>query len=107
MKEPVKAIVVQSIELLYDSVMPGTVFFPEDGRYIWAVCPCGCGAHMRLPLFKSGEPKPGDRPTWEWNGNRDVPTLAPSIRDVGTCYFHGHLREGVWTFEGDSGVKST
>lgn len=69
------------------------------------VCPCGCGHHMNLPVYLEGQEKPAIA-SWEWNNSIEKPTLKPSIRDLGDCYFHGHLTDGVWTFEPDSGVKS-
>jgi len=40
--------------------------------------------------------KPPHGPSWEWDGNLDQPTLAPSINCVGGCKWHGFLRKGVW-----------
>lgn len=59
---------------------------------------------MNLPIHRAEETD-GRTPSWIWNGDRDKPTLQPSIRDVGSCFYHGHITEGVWTFEGDSGVN--
>lgn len=52
-------------------------------------CP-GCGKLTLLP-FKPVEVGAA----WEWDGDRDQPTLTPSIRhtDV-TCGWHGHLIRG-------------
>lgn len=37
-------------------------------------CPCGCGSLQAVNI------KPMDNhPTWNWNGNREQPTLTPSI----------------------------
>lgn len=45
------------------------------------------GDLVRLPLSGEGHP------VWQWNGNREAPTLTPSINVVGR--WHGWLREGV------------
>ena len=45
------------------------------------------GDIVRLPLSESA-----GRPVWQWNGNRDAPTLMPSINVVGR--WHGWLRDG-------------
>jgi Family of unknown function (DUF6527) len=83
---------------------PGVFNFSDS--MIYCNCPCGCGSGMVLPIYRSGEPKPG-KTAWEWNGNEERPTLKPSIRDMATCYFHGFLTDGVWSFCGDSGTKPT
>lgn len=36
----------------------------------------------------------GGRPQWDWDGNRDVPTLTPSINCESHCGWHGHIRNG-------------
>lgn len=78
----------------------------------------GSGFHM-LPVT----PTSGSRPTWDWDGNLEAPTLAPSIKTsyrhptgytrdnpapVGydgpyteeVC--HSYLRAGVFEYLGDS-----
>jgi hypothetical protein len=81
----------------------------RGGATILFVCPCGCDSLARLRLTIPGagaDPAaaPGAGPSWQWNGDRGRPTLAPSIRDLGGCRFHGHLTAGRWTFEPDSGA---
>lgn len=51
-------------------------------------CPCGCGAISALDF------KPHESPSWNWDGNRERPTLTPSVHRVG--HWHGWLRNGVW-----------
>ncbi|AKR57109.1 hypothetical protein XM25_15165 [Devosia sp. H5989] len=53
-------------------------------------CPCGCGATGVLRF----RPTPSPSPSWEWDGNRERPTLSPSVHHVG--HWHGFLRNGVW-----------
>lgn len=68
------------------------------------VCP-GClemypgsiGLHM-LPVNSSEK-----KPSWEWDGNLEQPTLSPSIltkhRETEIC--HSYLRNGVFEFLSD------
>lgn len=59
------------------------------------VCPCGCGRQGFLAF--RGAPRPperAERPSWIWDGNRDAPTLSPSVHHVG--HWHGWLRAGMW-----------
>lgn len=55
-------------------------------------CPCGCGCEGYLPI------RPANRltPSWEWDGNREAPTLTPSVLFRGGCEWHGWLRNGIW-----------
>ena len=51
-----------------------------------------------IQCYREGVDKPGD-PSWQWDGNEDVPTLTPSIRSKGapdgkTTVWHGYLTEG-------------
>lgn len=71
----------------------------DSGHYLYCICPCGCKQYRSIPL------SPAQARGWTWNGNRDYPTLSPSIRDVGVCFYHGYLLDGVWTFLEDSGRK--
>lgn len=52
------------------------------------VCPCGCGLLGGLAF------RPGAPPAWHWDGNREAPTLSPSVHHVG--HWHGWLRAGMW-----------
>lgn len=65
-------------------------------------CPCGCGELRAVTInpLRSGS----RRPVWTWDGNREAPTLAPSIlicqldergRPVGE-HWHGFLVAGHW-----------
>ena len=59
-------------------------------------CPCGCG-EMKSVSFRSER-----RPLWQWDGNREKPTLTPSINilqldDAGNRigeHWHGWLTAG-------------
>lgn len=64
-------------------------------------CPCGCGTLGAVHLKPYGG---RDRPVWQWDGNRDAPTLTPSILihqldDSGKIigeHWHGYLTAGVF-----------
>lgn len=59
-------------------------------------CPCGCG-RVYGATFKPHKPTGG----WDWNGDREKPTLTPSLgcyEDRGSAYhWHGYLTAGVFT----------
>lgn len=55
------------------------------------VCPCGCG----VSRCASVSPIDG-HPTWQWNGNREKPTLTPSLLCTQGCKWHGFLTDGVF-----------
>lgn len=58
------------------------------------VCPCGTHADgygvRAVPL------EPCSEPHWDWDGNRDEPSLTPSLQDVSSCRWHGYLTKGVF-----------
>lgn len=59
-------------------------------RSLAFTCPCGCGDISGIPIA------PAER-GWNWNGNEELPTLAPSIAKTGSgCHWHGYLTNGVW-----------
>ena len=48
-----------------------------------------------LRIYQEGDPVP-PKPSWLWDGNKDAPTLTPSIA-CGMpkgCDWHGHMRAG-------------
>jgi Family of unknown function (DUF6527) len=77
--------------------------YPGATGHLLFVCPSGkrCGVLVG--------PSPVDRPNpdaccvWGWNGDRDRPTLTPSInciaekdgKPTGGCGWHGHITAGV------------
>lgn len=86
--------------------MPGAYSFEEatEGRGFWGwikfSCPCGCGAPSRLPIGLKTKPRRGIdaggiQATWEWDGNREAPTLTPSIHHID--HWHGFLTKGFFT----------
>lgn len=82
---------------LFEVGGPGTVQFTGDGKggtsALLIKCP-GCGEASALPLMT--EPNPHSHPQWSWDGNREFPTLSPSIHHQQGCGWHGHLRNGVF-----------
>jgi hypothetical protein len=56
-------------------------------HFLVATCPCGCGAIMRPPVKAGSE-------GWSWNQDLVKPTLAPSIRMLTGCGWHGFLTDG-------------
>jgi len=52
-------------------------------------CPCGCEDGFAVWFT-------GSKAKWKWNGNRDKPTLIPSIFLKKFCGWHGFLTNGVW-----------
>lgn len=91
-------VLATKVENIFADDVPDGAYREKDGRFL-CVCPCGCGSMMALPINIE------THPSWSFDGNWDAPTLAPSIRDMGGCYFHGFLRQGIWSFCEDSGVK--
>src|ERR1700755_2440358 len=44
-------------------------------------------------LYVTSAQTPNDqKPAWEWDGNKEAPTLSPSINVIGR--WHGYLRNG-------------
>lgn len=102
MNAPVNAVKVERI--WDDGVVAGAFNFEDDGippyNSIVYACPCGCGQLISLPIATG----PKQDRYWSWDGNRESPTLQPSIRRLDGCHFHGFLTAGVWTFCSDSGA---
>lgn len=77
------------------NTLPGDAFTIVGLHF---VCPGGCGAggYCRIDNPQSEERGP---PRWSWNGERQRPTLRPSIlRPLPmACGWHGYLTDGVFT----------
>jgi len=70
---------------------PGDFMFEDDAASgISFVCPCGCSALLAVN-FRRGINR---GPVWDWDGNRDQPTVTPSIRHLDGCGWHGYLTKG-------------
>lgn len=53
-------------------------------------CPCGCGDTCGINFHEDFEPR------WDWDGNKEKPTVSPSIQRIGDCKWHGWFEEGRW-----------
>lgn len=87
--EPVVAVVVNDVDEALDE--PGAIEIRTEfpgAEGLAYVCPCGCKAQGWLPF------RPQVSPSWAWDGNRERPTLEPSIWHKG--HWHGWLKNGVW-----------
>lgn len=68
-------------------------FFSEKGRdYIMIRCPDGSERGSVTAWRLRPVPDPNDN-DWQWDGNREAPTLTPSLHWVGV--WHGWLRAGA------------
>lgn len=70
---------------------PGAVEFREWNGAVGGIafrCPCGCGYDSWLPVNRGAD-------CWIWDGNREAPTVTPSILQSGLpCKWHGFLTAG-------------
>lgn len=73
-----------------DPAAPGS-----EARLVFC-CPCGCGGYGSAPVRRGGHRT--KRPEWTWNGNREAPTLHPSVwfNKGERGDWHGWLRNGEW-----------
>jgi hypothetical protein len=105
MKRQVKCTIVEDIDKT-KSRIPGAIQYALDGRGLFYICPCGCGKEGYL-AFEGKQKVQGyarryDGPTWEWDGNKESPTLSPSILHEQKCvddvkvHWQGWLRGGVF-----------
>lgn len=89
-----------SIPFRHD-LAPGAALLEEldDGSMIFEwICPCGCGQLHFISI--STEQRPHG---WKWDGNREKPTLKPSLGmhpkdgrafDGSGYHWHGYLTAG-------------
>lgn len=74
----------------------GAAKWDDESSHLDYVCPCGCKEIRSLPV-KTSDKEPS---FWKWDGNRDKPTITPSIRHVpykpGACNWHGFVTNGEW-----------
>lgn len=91
-----RSVAARHVPGLWHNAMYQDDYRPEPGdfeildditgpRSIALCCP-GCGSVSRLSL------RPGNGPDWQFDGNRQQPTLHPSIHHL-QCW-HGWLRSG-------------
>lgn len=67
----------------------GAYFFTARDESILAMVPSGDDEPPRLVAFNIGK---NGGPRWQWDGNRESPTLSPSLHCIG--HWHGFLRNG-------------
>lgn len=58
------------------------------------ICPCGCGSRGVLQIDSPFADHNRDK--WTWDGNRERPTMSPSVRRTEGCGWHGYLQDGMW-----------
>lgn len=71
-----------------DLAAGSAAWFGEEHLSLVFICPCGCQTVRSVPVT-------GDR-KWTWDGNKELPTLTPSILIIGECGWHGFLTAGEW-----------
>ena len=73
----------------YTSKIGDFLFSGEEDSGIWIIIPNDVG-RIRIPLKGPG--------AWQWDGNREEPTLSPSIQVYPSAGFHdgwhGWMRKG-------------
>lgn len=77
-------------EIVKDSPPGSAEYWPSGGGFNFR-CPCGCKAVGGVRLEGDG--------AWQWDGNREKPTISPSVLLYGGLsdgHWHGWLRNGVW-----------
>lgn len=88
-----------------ESIEDGEVVIVGSRSYQkWAYlkCPCGCGNTTMLSLSTKR------RPSWSVHLNwMMIPTVYPSVRDVGSCYAHYWIKKGKIHWCRDTGIKYT
>lgn len=97
--DTVKARAAESYSSM-DGAAPGTFAIESNQQGLFYNCPCGCGTEGFL-LFRSAAR--GARPSWDWDGDVNEPTLTPSVRQTVGCKWHGFLVAGEWRPCPDSG----
>jgi hypothetical protein len=81
-----------SLEALHNDGQLGDWAFAENDSHIFIRLPrpgTDRGEVSAIPLKPVPDPNEDD---WQWDGNREAPTLTPSINWVGV--WHGYLTAG-------------
>ena len=66
--------------------------FSEDGVNLWFRYPDPNGEVRGEPVRINIKPTEYEPRCWQWDGNREAPTLSPSINVIGR--WHGWLQAG-------------
>jgi len=77
--------------------------YPGATAHILFVCPNGKRCGVLLGPASVPRPAPDLCHTWAWDGNREQPTITPSIncisekdgKPAGGCGWHGFITKGV------------
>lgn len=69
---------------------PDEFAFSQDGAAIEIPCRGGKFANC-IQRITTG---PAAHPVWHWDGNREAPTLTPSMGCDARCGWHGNLTNG-------------
>lgn len=84
-------------------IEPGTVTgYPGATAHLTFVCPNGRRCGLLLGPAAVSRPRPDALSIWQWDGNRDYPTITPSInclaekdgKPAGGCGWHGFITKG-------------
>lgn len=67
----------------------------ENGQPKWMSFPCPGKSGVARCMVPLSPQRNGNGATWQWNGDREKPTLTPSINCHG-CW-HGFITDGVIT----------
>jgi hypothetical protein len=84
----------KKVETFEEMNSPGC--FRWSNACLMFVCPCGCESIAGVAVGKDMDDRGGNHPVWQWNGDREKPTITPSIQLVGGCCWHGFLTDGVF-----------
>ena len=71
---------------IWENTVPGSAQWNDGQSSLSFICPCGCASYIRLPI------KPPQEKGWQWNGNKNKPSLTPSILNY-NCRWHGFLTD--------------
>jgi len=87
--------IVEQETLLNGTAKTGDYAFAQtgDGLFLFCLLPGDSNMHG-LPLEKG---KVHDRPCWNWDGDKQNPSMTPSILAYGPdgkAFWHGYLRNG-------------
>ena len=87
----------------FDIEQGGVQGYPEATGHIMFVCPKGHRCGVLVGPQHIPRPNPDALCIWAWNGDKDKPTLTPSIdcvsekdgKPTGGCGWHGFITNGV------------
>lgn len=89
------AIIKSSVEDVVNGEVGSITFWSDNSKIAMQLPKCGGCVILRISQDKSHKSPEG--PVWWWNGNKEKPTLHPSIRVMGEEEWHGYLRDGIFS----------